>query len=552
MELGNGETIFDVGTKDDALSKDDYKASVTTLQSIATAIEADCVLLIEHTTKRGLSGKYLIRLRAEECDFVDLRVAVVGNVDAGKSTLLGVLTHGVLDNGRGFARNKLFRHKHEIETGRTSSVGNYIFGFDSCGNVVNQPKHGCIDWVKICSESTKVITFIDLAGHEKYLKTTVFGMTGHAPDFCMLMVGANSGIVGMTKEHLTLALALHVPVFVVVTKVDMCPPNVLKETLRDLCKVLKSRGCGKCPILVKTKEDVVFSALNLVPMKLCPIFQVSNVSGQNLDLLKDFLNLLTTRVTPDPDEPAEFRITESHKVPGFSTVVSGTTMQGTIRLNDKLLLGPHFNGEFTEIEIKQIHRRRMPVEQVRGGQGASFALKIIGKLPEQKSGKQKPVEQGRGGQATSQKKTESKYIRKGMVLVSPLLNPTACKEFEAEILLLHHSTTVGRKYEAVVHCGGLRQTAGIYPISEEYLRTGDRALAKFTFKKPEYIKEGQRLLFRERLTRGVGNVVKIVPHISKADKKQTKDDKRQTTEDEQQTKKGRGSRTPKNPKQKTS
>ena len=116
------------------------------------------------------------------------RVAVVGNVDAGKSTLLGVLTHGELDNGRGLARQKLFRHKHEIETGRTSSVGNDILGFDSSGNVVNQPEHGSLDWVKICSKATKVVTFIDLAGHEKYLKTTVFGMTGHAPDFSMLMV----------------------------------------------------------------------------------------------------------------------------------------------------------------------------------------------------------------------------------------------------------------------------------------------------------------------------------------------------------------------------
>ena len=61
------------------------------------------------------------------------RVAVVGNVDAGKSTLLGVLTHGELDNGRGTARMKLFRHKHEMETGRTSSVGNDILGFDSQG-----------------------------------------------------------------------------------------------------------------------------------------------------------------------------------------------------------------------------------------------------------------------------------------------------------------------------------------------------------------------------------------------------------------------------------
>lgn len=115
-------------------------------------------------------------------------VAVVGNVDAGKSTLLGVLTHGELDNGRGHARQRLFRHKHEMESGRTSSVGNDILGFDSVGKVVNKIDHGTLDWVKIVEKSAKVITFIDLAGHERYLKTTVFGMTGHAPDFGMLMV----------------------------------------------------------------------------------------------------------------------------------------------------------------------------------------------------------------------------------------------------------------------------------------------------------------------------------------------------------------------------
>lgn len=75
--------------------------------------------------------------------FLLIRVAVVGNVDAGKSTLLGVLTHGELDNGRGMARQRLFRHKHEMESGRTSSVGNDILGFDSRGDVVNKPDtHG--------------------------------------------------------------------------------------------------------------------------------------------------------------------------------------------------------------------------------------------------------------------------------------------------------------------------------------------------------------------------------------------------------------------------
>ena len=80
----------------------------------------------------------------------------MGNVDAGKSTLLGVLTHGELDNGRGLARMKLFRHKHEMESGRTSSVGNDILGFDATGKVVNKSDHGHLDWVKICEQSAKV------------------------------------------------------------------------------------------------------------------------------------------------------------------------------------------------------------------------------------------------------------------------------------------------------------------------------------------------------------------------------------------------------------
>ncbi|EZA46511.1 GTP-binding protein, partial [Ooceraea biroi] len=168
---------------EDGLKEDEYEASVATLQSLAATLEADCVLLRQSKVDHGLTGQYLVRRRLDRQDFLEIRVAVVGNVDAGKSTLLGVLTHGELDNGRGLARQKLFRHKHEAETGRTSSVGNDILGFDSVGNVVNKPEHGSLDWVKICEKSSKVITFIDLAGHERYLKTTVFGMTGHAPDF---------------------------------------------------------------------------------------------------------------------------------------------------------------------------------------------------------------------------------------------------------------------------------------------------------------------------------------------------------------------------------
>ena len=183
--------------------------------------------LRDREVKTGKTAEFLLRHKAIEEDFSEVRVAVVGNMDAGKSTLLGVLNHGALDHGRGTARLKLFRHKHEADTGRTSSVGNDILGFNSKGSIVNKPDPhtGALDWTQICKEAAKVLTFIDLAGHEKYLKTTVFGMTGHAPDFAMLMIGSNAGIVGMTKEHLGLALALNVPLFFVVNKIDMFPAN---------------------------------------------------------------------------------------------------------------------------------------------------------------------------------------------------------------------------------------------------------------------------------------------------------------------------------------
>lgn len=65
----------------------------------------------------------------------------------------------------------------------------------------------------------QIITLVDLAGHAKYFKTTASGLTGHMPDVACLVVGANAGVIGMCKEHLGIALALQIPVFVVVTKV---------------------------------------------------------------------------------------------------------------------------------------------------------------------------------------------------------------------------------------------------------------------------------------------------------------------------------------------
>ena len=49
--------------------------------------------------------------------------------------------------------------------------------------------------------------------------------------------------------------------------------------------------------------------------RLCPIFQVSNVSGENLDLLTMFLNLLSSRTPQNDNDPAQFQIDDTYQVP---------------------------------------------------------------------------------------------------------------------------------------------------------------------------------------------------------------------------------------------
>lgn len=260
--------------------------AIERLRKLSEAIQAEATELYREAGEGDSPyGCWLVRLRPARVEEVmEVRVAVVGNVDAGKSTTLGVLTRGGLDDGRGKARVALFRHPHEIETGRTSSVGGEILGFSTSGKPIfptsdhhdaSGAKREKLTWEEICKRASKVVSFIDLAGHERYFKTTLFGLSGCAPDYVMLMVGGNAGLIGMSKEHLGVALALNVPIAVCVTKVsnpscslltlqtDMTPPNILEQTTNMLVKVLKSPGCRRLPVFIENARQAVDCARQL-------------------------------------------------------------------------------------------------------------------------------------------------------------------------------------------------------------------------------------------------------------------------------------------------
>lgn len=229
VALGAHAITADAEVKGTPITTAELDKAVERLRTTCEAIKAEFTELYRNDAKDGPFGTWLVRLKPASVEEVqEVRVAVVGNVDAGKSTILGVLTRGGLDDGRGKARVALFKHPHEVETGRTSSIGGEILGFTTEGKpiypstpaIADSVKREKLAWDEIYKRAAKVVSFIDLAGHERYFKTTVFGLSGHAPDYVMLIVGGNAGLIGMSKEHLGVALALNVPIIVCVTKVS--------------------------------------------------------------------------------------------------------------------------------------------------------------------------------------------------------------------------------------------------------------------------------------------------------------------------------------------
>ncbi|KAK4198072.1 P-loop containing nucleoside triphosphate hydrolase protein [Triangularia verruculosa] len=497
---GHGESVFDVGAEDNGdslkLTRDEWGIAYKRLTEAAKKLGAECQLLLTKnvggeldgapTKDNDCSGKVMIRQAPSTVEeVIETRIAVVGNVDAGKSSMLGVLVKGDLDDGRGKARVNLFRHKHEIETGRTSSVGMEIMGFDTKGEVIVSDTPGRkLSWEEIGKRSAKVITFTDLAGHERYLRTTVFGLLSSSPNYCLLMVAANNGLIGMSKEHLGIALALNVPVMVVITKIDICPPQILEQTINQITRILKSPGARKIPIFIKNREECINTATQFVSQRICPIFQVSNVTGENLDLVRSFLNILPHHGRYDAEAPFEFHVNDTFSVPHVGTVVSGIVKSGVIHAGDDVQIGPDSLGRFTQTSIRSIERKRIGVPVASAGQSASFALRRV----------------------------RRKDVRKGMVVLSKLdgAPPKVYREFVAEVLILSHATTIKTKYQAMLHVGPVSQTCAIIDVDRPFIRTGDRATVAFRFvQRPEYLAPGDRLLFREGRTKGLG-IVKSV------------------------------------------
>ncbi|GAB7020193.1 GTPBP1 family GTP-binding protein [Halostagnicola bangensis] len=503
---GDGEATYVVGVTDDGglagIDAETFSESMDILSLLAE--EADCHIddvqtwgvgtevsipsdsdddSTKNTTADSSQGNGLVGVAricegaVLETDDEHVVVGTAGHVDHGKSTLVGSLVTGKADDGDGATRAFLDVQPHEVDRGLSADLSYAVYGFDDDGPIRVRNPNRKSDRAQVVEEADRLVSFVDTVGHEPWLRTTIRGLVGQKLDYGLLVVEADDGPTRVTREHLGILLATELPTIVAITKVDAVDEERVGEVEREVERLL--REVGKSPLSVE--RHGIDAAIEEIDDTVVPIVGTSAITMEGLETLDELFDRLPKTAGND----GEFRmyVDRSYSVTGVGAVASGTVMSGSVEAGDELLLGPMPDGRFEEVEVRSIEMHYHRVDQAQAGRIVGIALKGI----------------------------EENAIGRGMVLLPADADPQPVREFEAEVMVLNHPTRIGEGYEPVVHLETIGEAAAFYPENGRLL-PGDKGKTTVEFKfRPYLVEEGQRFVFREGRSKGVGTVTDVHP-----------------------------------------
>ncbi|WP_049981449.1 GTPBP1 family GTP-binding protein [Halolamina rubra] len=487
---GDGEATYVVGVDDDGaiagISPEAFSESMDVLSLLAEEADAHIEDVetwgIQGDAGEGLVGVATLREGAmleQDEDDEHVVVGTAGHVDHGKSTLVGTLVTGERDDGQGGTRSFLDVQPHEVERGLSADLSYAVYGFeDDEGAVRMDNPDRKSDRARVVQEADRLVSFVDTVGHEPWLRTTIRGIVGQKLDYGLLAVAADDGPTKTTREHLGILLATELPTMVAITKVDAVSDERVEAVEDEVEAMLREVGETPLPV-ARHGVDAAIEEIG----QTVPILRTSAVSGAGLDELDTLFEALPKRES-DADAPFRMYVDRSYSVTGVGAVASGTVNAGTVEAGDELLLGPMADGSFREVEVRSIEMHYHRVDQASAGQIVGIALKGV----------------------------EESEIERGMALLPRDADPEPVREFEAEVVVLNHPTKIGEGYEPVVHLETLSEAAIFSPEGGRLL-PGDNGRTTIRFKfRPYLIEEGQRFVFREGQSKGVGTVRSIDPN----------------------------------------
>ena len=228
-------------------------------------------------------------------------IGTAGHVDHGKSTLVAALT--------GIHPDRL---KEEKEREMTIDLG--------------------FAWMDLPSGET--VGIVDVPGHRDFIENMLAGVGGI--DAVLFVIAADEGIMPQTREHLAILDLLEIPAGVVaLTKIDMIDDPEWLELVESDCRAV----------------------LRGTVLENAPILRVSARNGTGLDELRIALDecLNEQPVREDRSRP-RLPIDRVFSITGFGTVVTGTLIDGALKVGDEVEILPA--GIKTRVRGLQTHKQK--------------------------------------------------------------------------------------------------------------------------------------------------------------------------------------------------
>ena len=334
-------------------------------------------------------------------------VGTAGHIDHGKSSLVEALTGTNPD-----------RLEEEKRRGITIDLG---FAFLTIGDVS--------------------FGFVDVPGHERFVRNMLAGAGGI--DIVLLVVAADESIKPQTREHFDICRMLGIPRgLVAITKSDLVDAEMM-----DLVRL-------------EVEEFVRGSFL-----EGGPVVAVSARTGAGLGALKEEL-LKAAKAAPEKDVRRHFRlpIDRSFATKGFGTVVTGTLMSGTVKIEDEIEIYPLRR----RVRVRGLHSGGKPIQQAFAGQRTAVNLSGI----------------------------DHAEVQRGMVLGAPgVFEPT--RKLDARITLLCSAKPLRNRARAHFHQGSAEAIAEIILLEGTELAPGSSALAQLRLDNEVVVLPEDRFILRQ-------------------------------------------------------
>ncbi|MDY6774846.1 MAG: translation elongation factor EF-1 subunit alpha [Halobacteria archaeon] len=376
-----------------------------------------------------------------------MNLAIIGHVDAGKSTLVGRL---LFETGN-VPEHVIEQHREEAEE---KGKGGFEFAYVMDSLEEERERGVTIDIAHQEFDTDEYyFTIIDAPGHRDFVKNMITGAS--QADNAVLVVDVDEGVQPQTREHVFLARTLGIDELVIaINKMDTVDYdeddyNAAIEDVEELLKMVNF-----------PTDDVVFTPVSA--------FEGDNIADQSDNTpwydgptLIEALNDLKKPEEP-VDLPTRIPIQDAYTISGIGTVPVGRIETGMLHPGDDVVFEPSGSSG----EVKSIEMHHEEIDEAGPGDNVGFNVRGIGQ----------------------------EDTRRGDVC-GPVDNPPSVADtFTAQIVVMQHPSVITEGYTPVFHA----HTAQVACTIESLDQKLDPSSGEVKEENPDFIKAGDAAMVTVR------------------------------------------------------